>query len=346
MRNRNYQTFGPVDFNSGLLRVSLDGAILDDLKSPEKVRPNVSGLDELRRLKTVIYNKVDSNIYTRLGSFCGAYQMIVSCLIKMKQTNILHTIRGIFNTICKSSYSNNVQQDHMDDYIRQKMKKLSSWALERVSQNPGYMFLMHLHQLGGRAPYTEQQIYDDIDSWVGEVKGKIDDNRDYILDRLDHYMNTWPRHDSNMEHLSFGSFCYDLQRWATSGGAPKVEYENEKYRTKWMWGFVNGKYDTLTPKDMSSFEERGLKMYSVALKSGNVCNVALKEEAAKTREIITTPMASYLRQSYLLYRWGKPRHLDSPIASSAWLSKFNSTLYSWYGAIDGDRFDHTVPNGL
>lgn len=334
---------GIVEGRCDLLQVYLDDGILVKLRSTEKVRPNVKNIEQLRRLRLSVYSPIDKNMLKQLGSFAPAYGLITSILIKMGQINILHTIRGIFNIIIKSRARHNISEDHGDDFIRQKLKHLNSWALEHVSTNPGYMFLMHLHQLGAKSPYTEQQIVDDIENWVSDVKGRINDNKEYILAKLEKYMIGWPHTDMSTLMLDFYSFCFDIQRWATSGGAPRTEYDGEKYRTKWMWGYISGGYSNLENITPEICIERGKEIYSRALSLGNMCNVALKEEASKTREIITTPMASYLRQSYLLYRWGKPRHLQSPIASGNWLAKFNSTKYSIYGAIDGDRFDHTVP---
>lgn len=77
------------------------------------------------------------------------------------------------------------------------------------------------------------------------------------------------------------------------------------------------------------------------MKEGNVCKVALKEETKKTRVIITTPMASYLRQCYLVYRWGRLKG-DTPISSASWLGRFQSMDYRWYGCADAERFDHSV----
>lgn len=342
IRDRNYQRFGMIDAQFQLLSVSLDDEIVHELKSYTKARVNVKDLDKLRRLRTKI-SKIDQHMMERLGSFSYSYGLITSILIELKQINILHTIRGIFALILKTMTNYNIENERTDDFIRQKLKSLNSWALKYVSTNPGYMFLMHLHSLGGKSPYTDSQIEEDITSWISKVSGKIDDNKDYINRKLDHYFAMWPRKSKSHPTLSFYEYCMDIQRWATSGGAQRTEYNGEYYRTKWMWGYVHGRFDQLHDINKNTLERHGEALYQRAIASGNVCNVALKEEASKTREVITTPMASYLRQSYLLYRWGKPRHLQSPIASSAWLRNFNATLYKWYGAIDGDRFDHTVP---
>lgn len=53
-------------------------------------------------------------------------------------------------------------------------------------------------------------------------------------------------------------------------------------------------------------------------------------------------MPSYLRQCYLLYRWGKP-NLNSPISSGKWVGRFESISPNWYGCLDGDKFDQTIP---
>lgn len=344
MRDRNYQYFGLPQQQSGILQVDLNDEIVGELKKPTKAQANVEKLDILLRLRTIpCDNNIDRATAKLLGSFSYAYCMITTFLRRLGQYNILHTIRGIYSVILKSIKMQNVPSNCIDDFIRTKLKKLSSWALTRVSDNPGYMFLMHMHQLGGKSPYTKQSIHDDIMSWISNVEGRINDHQEYIMTRLSHYMTTWPRQANITTMMRFFPFCMDLQRWATSGGAPKTEYHGEKYRTKWMWGYVNGKYDQLPDISQQTLEQYGKGVYASAVNTGNICKVALKEEASKTREIITTPMASYLRQSYLLYRWGKPRHIHSPIASGGWLGVFNDTLYKWYGAVDGDRFDHTVP---
>nr|WNK88954.1 RNA-dependent RNA polymerase [Molussus totiviridae 3] len=85
-----------------------------------------------------------------------------------------------------------------------------------------------------------------------------------------------------------------------------------------------------------------VSLYECALAEDPTCMVALKEEPAKTREIITTPMASYLRQSYLVYCWGKLK-LNTPIGKRTFLAHFQRTQYRNYCALDGDRFDQTIP---
>lgn len=344
MRNANFQRIGIPHKNGGILKVSLNDEILDELYNPsEKVRPNVEGLEKLLRLKTTWSTKIDYTLSLKLGSFGYAYQLITTNLIYMGQIEMLHTIRGIYNIIVKSFKKSGNPANYIDDWVRTKLKKLSSWALSYVGSDPAYMFMMHMHQLGGRSPHTDEQIIDDITSWVSKTENRIDANRPFIEKHLNKLMVTWPRSDPHFPHLNFDLFCIDIGRWATSGGAPATSYEGEKYRTKWMWGFKNGGYETLNTLDQTELAKRGHNLYMTAKQAGNVCHVALKEEATKTREVITTPMASYLRQSYLLYRWGKPRHISSPISSASWLQKFNSHQYNWYGAIDGERFDHTVP---
>ncbi|KMQ91419.1 hypothetical protein RF55_8718 [Lasius niger] len=128
----------------------------------------------------------------------------------------------------------------------------------------------------------------------------------------------------------------DIEEWGTSGGAPKVELDGQTYRSKWAWATAHT-MDATTGQLLPDYD-----LYSQALKERTVSTIALKEEPAKTRKIITTTMASYLRQSYLMYRWEAPR-IPSPISSFTWMGRFERNNLRWFGSIDGERFDHCIP---
>lgn len=230
--------------------------------------------------------------------------------------------------------------DKIDDFFRCALKKLHDYSYNRIfDEGPAYMLFCHLHSLTGKSPYTEDQILEDITSWTSEYKngdkkdGLKQINMKYIAKTMDRLVVDWKISEAD-GFLSFKQYANDFLRWGTSGGAGASMYLGSKYRTKWAWALSRA-----TNEDGSLKEKYDL--YSESLKEGKVALVALKEEAQKTREIITTPMSSYMRQSYLLYRRGKPR-MNSPISNDHWLPLFESTYPRWYGCIDGSRFDHLI----
>lgn len=227
---------------------------------------------------------------------------------------------------------------YQSDYWRHALKGLSTYCFPRVfSHGPKYMLFVHLHTLTAKAPYTREQILGDIQDWVSPRLEGVDKAVDgatveRVLDRL---FAQWYRGET-FGALTFRQFANDFMRWGTSGGAPRVEYAGQRYRSKWAWA-LRYATDQNTGDLLPSYD-----LYARALKEKKICNVALKEEPAKTREVITTPMSSYLRQSYLMYRWGKPR-IPSPISTGSWLADFEARTPRWYGSIDGEKFDQTVP---
>lgn len=203
------------------------------------------------------------------------------------------------------------------------------------------MLFTHLHWLTAKCPYTEQQIIEDVTEWVGSSMddGKKKTINQRITDKvLDRVFSSWYKGEAG-GHLSFREYCNDFTRWGTSGGAPKVNIDQQSYRSKWAWSMYYAT-DQETGDLLPDYD-----LYEQALKERTTSTIALKEEPAKTREIITTTMASYLRQSYLMYRWGSPR-IPSPISQSTWQGKFERNEPAWYGSIDGERFDHSVPKSF
>lgn len=233
------------------------------------------------------------------------------------------------------------KSEYLDDFFRHYLKALSAHSFEKTFRcGPGWMLLTHLHALTAKAPFSTQQIVDDVTAWVSENKpsGELKQLDMTQMNRtLDSIFSTWYTGEAD-GHLSFRDYCNDFTRWATSGGAPRVELFGSKYRTKWAWAYAHATHQDGTLK-------REYDLYAEAMKTGDVAMVALKEEAQKTREIITTPLPSYLRQCYLLYRWGKPK-LPSPISSDKWLPSFEAAGATWYGCVDGDRFDQTIPGAV
>ncbi|URQ09146.1 RNA-dependent RNA polymerase [Halyomorpha halys toti-like virus 1] len=264
-----------------------------------------------------------------LGSFSEPLTFYLETLKILKQINIHRSLEGILTKFERMTWGIK-EKDHI---IRTWLKALSKFCFDKTSQL-GYLLLMGLEQLGGPAPWTKEQISADIEEWTGP---KNDVGTKHFRTReLERIFSKW-RGGGPTEHLKFKQFCQDPVRWGTSGGAPRSEFMGEKYRNKWAWAFSR-----LCPSGKIRYE---VDLYEEALKEGTVCHVALKEEPSKTREVITTPMASYLRQSYLLYRWGRPR-LDSPLAGPMELHDMQQYSYKWYGCIDGDRFDHGISKNV
>lgn len=232
---------------------------------------------------------------------------------------------------------------YADDHFRKLLKDLSAFAYPLIfSHGPAWMLLTHLHALNAKSPYTVEQVQKDVDNWVSNTH--IDTGEEKKLDEtstkhaFDEVFSQWPIRPLS-ESMTFKDFCNDPMRWGTSGGAPPVSmYGKNKIKSKWAWGLKQVAKDDET--DLLPPEE--CRVYEAALKCDPVATIALKEEAQKTREIITTPMDSYLRQSYLLFRRG-PVPLPSPISSPHWLPSFEQVNPAWYGCIDGERFDHSVP---
>jgi len=128
--------------------------------------------------------------------------------------------------------------DYADDYWRHKLKTVSAFCFPKVFiEGPAYMLFVHLHTLTAKSPFTKQQIYDDIDSWVSECRAdgsKKDLDRETTEKVLDRIFVEWTNFEAD-GFLELGEYCNDYMRWGTSGGASKVERDGSKYRTKWTW---------------------------------------------------------------------------------------------------------------
>ncbi|KAE9536201.1 hypothetical protein AGLY_007424 [Aphis glycines] len=131
-------------------------------------------------------------------------------------------------------------RDYVDHYWRYKLKALSGYCFPKVFKvGPAYMLFTHLHSLTAKSPFTKQQIYNDIDSWVGEYKEdgtKKDIDRDCSERVLNRIFTEW-NNPEGQGFLDFKGYCNDFMRWGTSDGAAKVEIDGSKYRTKWAWEY-------------------------------------------------------------------------------------------------------------
>jgi hypothetical protein len=269
------------------------------------------------------------------SSFSASLYMHHRSIVACGHIQLAKAFSGLLRNISKNLSVRNIPIEHRDSYIRKYLKNVHEWAYPKVfSCSPSYMFMCHLHSLGGKAPFTREQIRADIQDWVDDKKEFS--NPALTKRYVDEVFSSWKSSLAKDRRMSPSEYYGDVVRWGTSGGAPKTKFLGKQHRTKWAWG-----WSRTTTKCAQGFRYEN-KITLSNPKGKSEAHVALKEEAAKTREVITTPMDSYLRQSYLSYCWGRP-NLNSPIGKSTWLSDFQVTAYKWYGAIDGSRFDHCVP---
>lgn len=310
----------------------LDDAFWQAIKLDESpiLRPNVRGLDALRRYR-VTSPKTWPLKHT---SYDVSTYMYYSAICSLGQNNVVHALYALFHYAGKVSRESKFAGME-DDCVRQILKKASSFSFEQYyGSSPAYIFLMHLHALGGKCPYSKEEVISDLRDWVSPKQSLCPD-KGFEEEYFQHLRASWKYNTDASDFMDFEDYCNDIIRWGTSGGGPKSSLEGETYRTKWAWGLSR-------VMDKNGCFRDGVSIYREAMKEKQHCDVALKEETTKTRAVITTPMASYLRQSYLVYRAGDP-DINSPITNSDFINNFESQTFSWYGCIDGDKFDHSIP---
>ncbi|UHK02998.1 MAG: RNA-dependent RNA polymerase [Hangzhou totivirus 9] len=219
---------------------------------------------------------------------------------------------------------------YCDDIVRQFLASIDSLSFElcQSSKSLSQVFgnLHGLSTMGGPRGWDKDDVIEQIQEWVAAEKGDDCLSIPEVNAKFKGWMNTWVSQRKG-SHLSFDQFCRDPMRWATGGGAKKSDIGGETYRTKWSWA-------------MSNVVE-GRDQYERAMSEPNVAHVALKEEV-KTRTVITTPMASYLRQSYLWYLFGKPKFLKSTISNKKITSQLITTNEENFACIDASKFDHCI----
>lgn len=315
--------------------ICVDDELLTALKKVGPFRTNVDDLSPLVRFRV----ETDVGFPLMDTSFGTGVFLHYDLLVSSGQLNLARSWLGLLFTI-ENNYRTRshdepkvVNASVKDDFVRKSLVTISKWAYPRVfSKGPAYMMFMHWELVGAKSPWDEELINSDIDAWVS---GKGEANFELLKPYIDKVLSQWGSRYDSSRRLSFRQYCNDFMRWGTAGGARKTRYRGHEYRSKWAWALSR-----IIKPDGSYNED--VDLYEEALKEPSVCRVALKEEEKKTREIITTPMASYLRQSYLLYcRPSIPD--DSPIANPTWLGNFQDRFYTWYGCADAERFDHWVP---
>lgn len=310
-----------------LMRCEVPKSLVDHLRKVELTPMRGANVDPLHRFRTSVpydWPLCENN------SFRESLYIYYKSICVIGQINVARTLLGLIHVI--GGRCARFDPEYRSDVTRSLLKHVSDWAFPLMFGGlPEYRFLLHMHTMGGRSPYIRQKIIDDISAWVDY---KPLQHPEFFKECLSAFFTKFsPSYQRSK--LDFKSFCNDPLRWGTSGGAPASEISNKRHRTKWAWAFAK------------MFDSAGnlldnVDLYASSLQEQNLCNVALKEEPSKTRPVITTPMPSYLRQSYLLFRHGKPA-VNSPIGSGNWLAIFQKTNYKWYGCLDGERFDHCIP---
>lgn len=328
---------GPI--NSEEYHIHIPDSVLHGFPDPTKLRSRPRNVDALRRYWGKVptwwpcpnYTDCAWPLYLHYLSVKYSGQMVVA-------QELYYILSQIQKRWKKYSTTKNIKEPelYIEDYYRHHLKQVSSYCYQQTfEQGPAYMLLVHLHALNAKSPYTKEQIINDITTWVSdELDGKKKEINMEVFGRVvRETVSAWPK--KTKDSLSFNEYANDPFRWGTSGGAPSVIIHGEKTRSKWAWAISKKIHPEKGYQPNVDLEAEAEEAQSTA-------KVALKEESQKTREIITTPLSSYLRQSYLLYLMGSPP-LPSPIASPNWLPQFEAGNYSWYGCIDGERFDHCIP---
>uniref|UniRef100_W8AKC2 Putative RNA-directed RNA polymerase n=1 Tax=Ceratitis capitata TaxID=7213 RepID=W8AKC2_CERCA len=331
---------GPI--NGTPYHVHISDSFYSEITFPRELMSRPLDVEKLRRYwgTTPLWWPVSNNtdcgwplyLYYKILQDAGQRQ------IAQEIYYILDRVRAMWNKERRTqAYLSGSESDkYEDDFFRHALKQLSSHCYPLIfTKGPAYMLFCHLHALNAKAPFTKDQIIRDIDAWTSDtLDGKpkhIDmDTFNKTLDQVFSQWGTYPLSESH----TYEEFANDPLRWGTSGGAPPVVLFGDKVKSKWAWAISHMFRDEEMKADPN--------LARAAKQATSTAKVALKEETQKTREIITTPIDSYLRQTYLLYR-RKKIPIPSPISSPDWLPTMEGTNYRWYGCIDGERFDHSVP---
>lgn len=139
-----------------------------------------------------------------------------------------------------------------------------------------------------KCPYTKDQIIGDIEQWVSASLDGKEKKLDYnMCEKMLDSVFSQSYHGEPEGCLTFKEYCNNFTRWGTSGGALKINLYWTDYRSKWAWSIAHA-----TDQNTGDLKHN-YDLYAQAQKE-RTSTIALKEEPAKTREIITTSMASYL----------------------------------------------------
>lgn len=305
---------------------------LEDAAYASGTRANYpsAGLKSLRR------NRVNwRRGQTRaMSTFCqplAMYEKLIEMCASDHTLQLLRLIRkGVEQILSRCEMDENLFHC-CDDQVRSFLSDVDqSTFVESYRSRAHSQVLTSLHGLstmGGPRGWVEEEVHGMIKDWV-EYRGEYgtEEAQTFLASGISEMVDEWSKVALSEEHLSFDEYVTDPMRWATSGGAPAVSISGQKIRSKWAWAL--------------SVLESGENMMSAAKKTSPLARVALKEEK-KLRAVITTPLPSYLRQCYILYRFGKAP-IRSTISDSSLVERLGRANARWYMSIDASEFDRRI----
>lgn len=319
-----------------ITQLMMDYNIMPDFKNKDKLeRATVSrlGLTKfMQRMNLHTGTSFDTplSVYARILKSTDAPEAAVAIAG-------LQTIASVFNSEFRDLSE---KVGVADDVMRWMIKCLDEVAFDLVktkgSSRRFGLLLQGIVTSGGPRGWIKKKLIRECVGWVKEESLWGKGQEEFIKKKMDPWMADWfnarRRPDQRM---TFEEFCADPMKWATGGGAKKKKlYDREDLsRTKWGWAVA-----TLANAGPN-------EVYKQALLEPNIAMVALKEES-KTRLVITTPMASYLRQCYILYSLGKPRFLKSTLTNQNLVPTLMQNTNFNYVCIDATKFDQNFPKWM
>lgn len=189
--------------------------------------------------------------------------------------------------------------------------------------------LYGLNTIGGPKNFKKEKIIEQVHDWIQKPATLFNGEKwwSFFEETIDERIKNWVLRRQPGSKLRFDEYTTDPTKWATSGGTQKVTLPNgETVRNK--WGYAIGT------------SMKGEDIYQSCLQNQTRAAVALKEEV-KTRTIISTPLASYLRQSYIYDVLGNIPNLQSPINSPNITQNFFLNIGK-YLCLDASKFDNNI----
>lgn len=292
----------------------------------------------LLRCRLDYVNRVRSHRVLSTSTFSNPIAFHVFWMEKAHNILLPRTVKSIIssiNMVDDSDASSLWKLRYVDDIVRKQLSSMEDIMFKSMNglgiDSYALRMLYGLSTCGGPRSWTEDQIHDMIDDWVGARGGG--EPGLFESQSMLNMCHDWCISASGDKVQTFDVFQTDAYKWATSGGAPVCEVTVDngvkiKDRSKWGWF-------------MSKIAKTSEIYASCVKEESGYAGVALKEEK-KTRIIITTPMSSYIRQSYILYVLGRPSFLKSTIADESITERITGCCYKYFLCIDASKFDHSI----
>lgn len=224
-----------------------------------------------------------------------------------------------------------------DDHANRVLKAFSDECAFKMEERKDYRWALFvgINTAGAARRITDEEIVAGVTDWVHGSTSLAEGHRDWAKSWIDSFVKSWFEVKATCPPTKrWDAFVDDPTLWATSGSAPTVSFEGEKFRNKWAWaGDMIHRYGSVS-KAYSNLRHTNY------LESD--ASVALKEESTKVRLVIATPLFSHLRQSFIAHTLTNPVHLNSTLSHP---SITNTILDGWTTLVglDASRFDHNVP---